>query len=166
MLNGVKAKATDASPYGGKGLDDPNQVKVFLHGHGTKPITTKSGVKRAPYNTKQYFERELMKRLNVNTKKTKNGLDCYFFHDKARGKQCFGQSTYPGVSGFRFYVSPFLRSTGKKSNILVYSQEFIYGGIEIQWFTDQKNIYRARDIDAAIWRLLEAWNISPVTTPT
>jgi len=166
MLNGVKAKATDASPYGGEGLDDPNQVKVFIHGHGTQPILTKSGVKRAPYNTQQYFERELMKKLNVSSKKTKNGLDCYFFHDKARGKRCFGQSTYPSISGFHFYVSPFLRATGKKKNILVYSQEFIYGGIEIQWFTEQQNMYRAREIDAAIWRLLEAWNISPVTTPT
>ena len=161
MLNGVKAKATDASPYGGEGLDDPNQVKVFLHSHGTKPIITKSGVKRAPYNTQQYFEHELMKNLDVSSKETKNGLDCYFFHDKARGKRCFGQSTYSGISGFRFYVSP-----DTKYRIYVSSQEFIYGGIEIKWFTDQKNIYRAREIDAAIWRLLEAWNISPLTTPT
>jgi len=156
MLNGVKAKATDKNPLGGGGIDDPNQVKVFIHGHGTKPIITKSGVKRAPYNTQQYFERELMKELDVSSKETKNGLDCYFFHDKARGKRCFGQSTYPSISGFSFYVSP-----DTKYRIYVTSKEFIYGGIKIQWFTDQKNIYRARDIDAAIWRLLEAWNISP-----
>lgn len=166
MLNGVKAEATDASPYGGSGMDNPNQVKVFLHGHGTRPIITKSGVKRASYNTKQNFERELMKQLNAYSKETKDGLECYRFIDRRGGKRCFGHSTHPDISGFEFYVSPYYYSPGIKNNILVTSQEFAYGGIEIIWFTDQKNIYRARDIDAAIWRLLEAWNISPVTTLT
>ena len=162
MLNGVKAKATDASPYGGKGIDDPNQVKVFLNGHGAFPIITKSGVKRAPYNTKKFFERELMKELDISSKKTKDGLDCYRFNNGSDGKRCFGHSTYPSISGFSFYVSPYYSSPGTKTNILVTSREFIYGGIRIQWFTHQQNIYRARDIDAAIWRLLDAWNISPI----
>ncbi|ARD46415.1 hypothetical protein [Colwellia sp. PAMC 21821] len=150
MLNGVKAKATDTSPVGGsKGMDDPNQVKVFLK------------YPRGSDNTQQLFEGQLMKELDISSKKTKDRLDCYLFNDKDRGKRCFGHSTYPSISGFHFYVSPFPISTGGKSNILVYSQEFIYGGIEIQWFTEQQNMYRAREIDAAIWRLLAAWNISP-----
>jgi len=155
MLNGIKAKATDDSPIGGEGIDDPNQVKVILHGYGAFPVVTKSGAKRAPYNTQQYFERELMKELDVSSKETKYGVDCYRFNGASRGKRCFGHSTYSGISGFRIYVSPDV-----ERRISVTSQEFIYGGIKILWFTDQKNIYRARDIDAAIWRLLEAWNIS------
>jgi hypothetical protein len=157
MLNGVKAKATDDNHYAGKEMDDPNQVKVFLHFHGGFPITTKSGVKREPYNTQQFFERELMKEMDISSKKTKDGLDCYRFNNGQGGKRCFGHSVYPSISGFSFYVSPDV-----KKSILVTSQEFIYGGIKIRWFTDPQNINRARDIDAAIWRLLDAWNISPI----
>jgi hypothetical protein len=51
-----------------------------------------------------------------------------------------------------------------KSKIRVISNELIYGGIKVEWFTAPHNINRAREIDAAIWRLLEAWNISPSTT--
>jgi hypothetical protein len=160
MLNGVKAKATDDNPHGGKGMDDSNQVKVSLHGHRILPIRTKSGAKREPYNTQQFFERELMKEMDISSKKTKDGLDCYRFSNGQGGKRCFGHSVYPSISGFSFYVSP-----DAKDRIFVTSQEFIYGGIKIRWFTNQKNIHRARDIDAAIWRLLDAWNISPLTTP-
>jgi len=160
MLNGVKAKATDTSHYGGREMDDPNQVKVYLRFHGGSPVMTKSGVKRAPYNTQEFFERELMKKLDVSFKEANDGLDCYRFNDGRGGKRCFGHSTYPSISGFHFYVSP-----DTKYRIFVTSQEFIYGGIKIEWFTDQQNINRAREIDAAIWRLLNAWNISPLTTP-
>jgi len=146
MLNGVKAKATDTSPVGGsKGMDDPNQVKVFLK------------YPRGSDNTQQFFERELMKKLDISSKETKDGLDCYRFIDNTGGKRCFGQSAYTAVSGFSFYASHIF-----KNRIYVTSQEFIYGGIKIEWFTDPKNINRAREIDAAIWRLLDAWNISEI----
>ena len=158
MLNGVTAKATDASPYGGEGMDDPNQVKVILHGYGDFPIVTKSGVKHAPYNTQQLFEIELMKKLNISSKKTEHGLDCYSFQDGHEGKRCFGNSTYSSISGFHFYVSP------TEENVLVESLEAIYGGIRVEWFIHKKNINRTKDIDAAIWRLLEAWNVAPTQT--
>ena len=157
MLNGVEAKATDVSPIGGDGMDDPNQVKVIIYGHGTQPITTKSGVKRAPYNTRQSFELELIKNLDVSAKITKDGVDCYPYKHGSGSKRCFGQSTHPSVSGFHFYIP-----ANAKSNIYAISEEFIYGGIKVEWFTSQKNINRAKDIDAAIWRLLEAWNIAPI----
>ncbi len=149
MLNGVTAKATDDSPHGGD-MDDPNQVKVFL---------SRPGILENPlYSTQQFFEFELMKKLDLSSKKTEHGLDCYSFKDGHGGKRCFGHSAYPTISGFEFYVSP------SEGNILARSQETIYGGIKIEWFTHQKNINRARDIDAAIWRLLEAWNVAPTQT--
>ena len=161
MLNGVTTKATDLKESGRNGLDDPNQVIVMLNHHGTRPIITKSGVKRDPYNTQQFFERVRMKQLDVSSKKTQYGLDCYHYNYESRGQRCFGHSTHPLVSGFEFYLSSYDFS----KTIMVTSQEFIYGGIEVQWVTNKNNINRARDIDAAIWRLLDAWNISPLTTP-
>jgi len=159
MLDGVEAVATDDNPYGGKGIDDPNQVKVFLHSHHSQDkelIQTTSGSWRPPFNTKQFFESDFLKELETSTKETINGVDCYRFIGATPGKRCFGHSTYPSVSGFTFWVNP-----NTEKNILVSSKEFIYGGIEIVWFTDQQNINKATEIDAAIWRLLEAWNIAP-----
>lgn len=161
MLNGVEAKATDNHLHGGnRKMDDPNQVKVILHGYGAFPVVTKSGVKRAPYNTQQYFERELMKELDISSKESNYGIDCYLIKDGKGGKRCFGKSTISSISGFKFYMSPTF-----KSKIRVTSIELIYAGFKVEWFTAPRNINRAREIDAAIWSLLEAWNISPVTTP-
>jgi hypothetical protein len=157
MLNGAKGKATDASPYGGKGMDDSNQVKVFVSVYklNMANVHLLGGPER--YNTQQLFESSLMKELDATTKVSKNGLDFYGFNDSRTGKRCFGTSLNKLVSGFHFYVSP-----DPKSNIYGESHEFIYGGLTLEWFTDQKNLYRTKEIDAAIWRLLEAWNVSPI----
>jgi len=159
MLNDVMAKATDVSPYGERGVDDPNQVKVFLTGTRSFPRPTKTDTRPTPYNTREYFELELMKRLDIKSKTTKYGLDCYRLID-GEGKRCFGHSINPLVSGFYFYISPYLTLSGNRMVISVTSHENIYGEIRIVWFTDQRNIKRIREVDAAIWRLLEAWNIS------
>ena len=41
-------------------------------------------------------------------------------------------------------------------------RESIYGGITVTWITDRKNLTQTQKIDAAIWRLLDAWNIAPL----
>ena len=158
MLNGVKAKATDKSPVGGHGMDDSNQVKVVISSF-SETVVTRSGVKRKAYNTQQGFELELMKRLDASSKETKYGLDCYRFKEGEgdRRKRCFGFSEHPSVSGFRLYVPQ-----NTESNIYGESKSYIFGRIKVNWFTHQKNLKKAKDIDAAIWRLLEAWNISPI----
>lgn len=150
ILDEEKAKATDASPYGGEGMDDPNQVKVIIHGFGIHPRDKKSRL-----NTQQFFETELIMQLNTTTQTRRDGIDCYEFYDKDNGNLCFGRSAHPSISGFYFYQSPL------GSRLFIKSQETLYGGIRIEWFTDQKNINQARYIDAAIWRLLDAWNVAP-----
>ncbi|MBC7750218.1 MAG: hypothetical protein H7Z73_00655 [Candidatus Saccharibacteria bacterium] len=140
------AQATDASPHGPKGLDSQDQVKVFVN-----------GITHPKIDTQQFFESELMKELDSNSKITQHGLECYKFKDDHDGGRCFGKSKNKLISGFYFYISP-----DRDSRILVRNNEFIYGGVKIEWFTDQKNIDQAKDIDAAIWRLLTAWNVSPI----
>lgn len=34
-----------------------------------------------------------------------------------------------------------------------------YGGIEVDWWSNVKNLPHWRDIDARIWKLLDAWNV-------
>jgi hypothetical protein len=155
ILNGATTKATDASPYGGEGIDDPNQVKVILNGPGILPNDAKLADFDSPDNPQNLLKTELMKELDADSIQTEYGLDCYNFKEQSRGKRCFGHSTHPSISGFEFHLSTSNR------NIMVWSRKSTYRGILIQWFTEPKNINRAKDIDAAIWRLLDAWNIAP-----
>jgi hypothetical protein len=154
MLNGAKGKATDESPYNLKesSLDDLNQVKVFVRNYRFS-LDGKPNL-----NTKQSFETYLMDELVKHSKKSMNGLDCYNFKDHD-GQRCFGLSRQKQDSGFQFYVS-----SDKNSNILVYSEDpVLFGGLEIQWFTSQRNIKQAQDIEAAIWRLINTWNASSLS---
>lgn len=157
MLNGAKGKVTDTSPYGGEGIDDSNQVKVFVSVYKLNMTQVRAHGGPERYNTRQLFELSLMKELDASTKVSENGLDCYGFKDGHAGKRCFGTSENILVSGFHFYAS-----ADTKNNIYGQSHEFIYGGLSLEWFTDQKNLHRAKEIDAAIWRLLDAWNVSPI----
>ncbi|ATZ68343.1 hypothetical protein BSR56_13925 [Acinetobacter haemolyticus] len=143
MLNGSTVQATD-SFHGSDSLDHPDQVKVRMR-----------NPRFLGKNSKQIFETDLTLSLDRDLKTTQYGLDCY--PDKERESVgCFSESKNKKVSGFRFFYSP-----DHSKRIYVYSTERIYGGIEIQWITDIKNINQAKNIDVAIWHLLDAWNVSP-----
>ncbi|WP_276669202.1 hypothetical protein [Thalassolituus oleivorans] len=154
MLDGDVSEATDR--WGE--LDSQNQIKIYLVYNRLKValILAESNVVNKSYNSQDFFENELVDELNLSSKEKINGLDCYLFKDGRGGKRCFGYSRNSSASGFYFYVP-----VNPESSVLVYSQQTIYGGIEIQWFVSQSNMYRAIEIDAEIWRLLDVWNISP-----
>jgi hypothetical protein len=46
--------------------------------------------------------------------------------------------------------------------VLASSFEPIYGGIKVTYRLDQSKLKHWKEVDAAIWRLLETWNISPI----
>ena len=147
MLNGSTVQASDRSVVSDETLDHPDQVKVVV-----KPY--RSSKER---NSKQFFDLRLVKELDIDSAKTNNGVTCYRFKDEPSHRRCFGHSLNEAVSGFDIYVS---KDTSYR--LSAESLESIYGGIKVNWYTDQTNIARAQEIDAAIWRLLNIWNISPI----
>lgn len=147
MLNGSTVQATDDSIHGNYTLDHYDQVKVFL--------STLGGSTQR--NTKQFFDSEIMKNLDINSKQTQNGVDCYQFNNSSKGKMCFGHSMNALSSGFQFYVSP-----DQNFQLFMSSEELILGGVKVNWIVDQKHFDKVQEIDANIWRILKAWNISPV----
>ena len=147
MLNGSWVQASDRTVVSDETLDDGDQVKVVVNPYrGSKQI-----------NSKQFFDLRLMQELNVNSAEVVDGITCYRFRDEPSHQRCFGQSLNESVSGFDIYVAK-----NNERRLSAESIESIYGGIKVNWYTDQKNIARAQEIDAAIWRLLDAWNISPM----
>ncbi len=46
----------------------------------------------------------------------------------------------------------------------VQSWEPIYGGLHLEWKIHLTNLKHWKEVDAAIWRLLESWNASPLNS--
>jgi len=157
MLNGSKVIPTDKDPTAGV-VDHPDQVKVIItgesldfYGRGYKNMVISKSFKGDLLDRNYQFE--LMKSLDSITKVTKAGVDCYENKEGA-GRQCFVKSDTPLAADYHFYVPPDDKHNGIQVNRYA-------AGYTLYWYTDKKNIYRAKEIDAAIWRLLDAWNVSP-----
>jgi hypothetical protein len=157
MLNGVKAKATDRSIVSEQALDNINQVRVELGGQGNSADTN--------YTTKERHDRFVKSKVNKTWQidqqsSDEYGMKCYRKNDEGplSNSFCFGASTYAKASGVFFTIS---------ANNWVHARSYepIYGGIKVEYRIDRRKLKHWKEVDAAIWRLLERWNISPIATP-
>ncbi len=155
MLNGVNAKATDRSIVSEQALDDINQVRVELRSQGVL----------ADINHTTKYRHERFVKTNVNKtwhidQQSSNEYDmkCYKKNDGGPLNQfwCFGESTYLEGAGASFSIIG-------NNWVLASSFEPIYGGIEVLYRLDKSKLKHWKEVDAAIWRLLESWNISPIS---
>ncbi|WP_435277333.1 hypothetical protein ACMAZF_20540 (plasmid) [Psychrobium sp. nBUS_13] len=158
MLNGAQAKATDRSIFDRQALDDINQVKVELHGRSI--LVDHSRTTKDMHDT--FVQTKVNKTWRRNEKLSiEYGLQCFTEingHPLNR-TGCFGESGYEKASGVDF-------SLMSDDWIYARSYEPIYGGITINYRIDKRRLKQWRQVDAAIWRLLERWNVSPLTTST
>jgi hypothetical protein len=145
MLNGAKAKATDRAMS--LALDDVNQVKVQIDSLGDLDDIdfTKDGYTK--YKESPEFKQA------VQTQEF--GLDCSTENGAGTVKRCFGASKDKQISGV--YIS----LIGDDDWVSGHSSALIYGGIRVDWRMHRQNLKHWKEVDAAIWRLLEAWNVSP-----
>lgn len=148
MLNGSWVEPTDESINAPKALDHEDQVKIQ--------------VKRVydlqlKHNTKEFFENELMKDVDVSSAHELYGMKCYFYlktQDESESrKRCFANSHNPIISGYS--VMTF------SNEVVVDYQELAYGGIQIRYIISSKNLDKVPQIDQAIWRLISIWNTAP-----
>ncbi|MDI1309965.1 MAG: hypothetical protein PSV17_11120 [Methylotenera sp.] len=169
MLNGSTVIPTYDSPIASMKMDHPDQIKVFISRHHLN--IADSNYKRSElarsYKRDLQMERnydlDLMKGLDMNKKVSKAGVDCYEYierpYQEGPMRQCFVHSDTPLAPDYHFYVPP----EGLRNDIQVNRYA---AGYRLYWYADQKQIYRAKEIDAAIWRLLDAWNVSPINALT
>ena len=148
MLNGSWVQASDRSVYSNDTLDHPDQVKVVVNNYSLGG------------NTKQSFDNYSMLELDADSAETNNGVTCYRFKGEKgeyNHQKCFGQSENSLISGYEIYIP-----ITKQVPMFVEYRESIYNGVKINWYADRKNLDQAQAIDAAIWRLLDTWNISSI----
>ncbi|MFA9203806.1 MAG: hypothetical protein ACEQSD_07400 [Flavobacteriales bacterium] len=155
MLNGSKFTATDANIAWSDGLDHVDQVKVEIQRRGIGDTWTDSTVD----DYKQLKARKGLGEYDEDFS-SRYRLDCYIYPNKAagrRGRICYGQSLNPKISALKFEFM-------SDSWIFIRAHESIYGGLKVKVRFDHSNLAQWQDIDAAIWRLLDAWNVSPETS--
>ena len=155
MLNGSQFKATDTNINGSDGLDHVDQVKVQIKRRGIVDTWTSTADEYPRLRTRdadgydEAFSRQY-------------GLDCYLFKFNGSdilNRVCYGHSINPKITGMRILFR------GRSDEWLdVESLEPIYGGLIVRWRFDRRNLAQWQQIDAAVWRLLDAWNVAPETT--
>ncbi len=154
MLNGSQFQATDANINGPNGLDHVDQVKVEIQRRGIGDTWTSTAD-----DYKQLKARKGLGEYDEDFS-SRYLLDCYIYPNKAAGKKgrvCYGQSLNPKISALEFQFM-------SDSWIFIRAYEPIYGGLKVKVRFDHSNLAQWQQIDAAIWRLLDAWNVSPETS--
>jgi len=153
MLNDSQFKATDANINGPNGLDHVDQVKVQIQRRGIVDTwtSTADGYTSFKASGKGIYNQDLSSQY---------GFDCYLF--KYEGSEilsqvCYGRSTNQKVSALKIQFMD-------ESWIFMRAWEPIYGGLIVKVRFDRRNLAQWQQIDAAIWRLLDAWNIAPETS--
>lgn len=147
MLNGSTVQPTDRSGMITGSLDHLDQVKVNIKetDRDSSYLTTEQNyLKYSPLENRKYDP----------TMSDKYGMQC---HKLEYRYQCFGESNNPKISGLVVDI------WDSKPKMSVSYSELIYGGIELSWYVHKDNLHQWKEIDANIWRLLETWNVSPVT---
>ncbi len=143
MLNGSWIEPTDESINAPKALDHEDQVKVKVNYLSAN----------SKHNTKEYFEKRMNGELDLKSNHKIGILSC-FNSLKDNDWYCFSNSSNSKVSGL--IVSDYINDT-----IIINYGEFSYGGISINCVLHKKHINQVGKIDQAIWRMLDAWNVSP-----
>ena len=146
ILNGSTVQATDKPIYLDDTLDHPDQVRVSI---------SSSDIDSAYLTTKDKYLASLSHENQDYDKKLSNkyGMSCYQDQSKLT---CFGDSSHDQVSGLIFSSEP------NADIIRVVSTEPIYGKIDMEWYVHKDNLEQWQEIDKNIWRLLAAWNVSPI----
>jgi len=151
MLNGSQFTATDANINGSNGLDHVDQVKVEIQRRGIGDTWTSTAD-----DYKQLKARNGLGEYDEDFS-SRYLLDCYIYPNKAAGKKgrvCYGQSLNPKISALEFQFM-------SDSWIFIRAYEPIYGGLKVKVRFDHSNLAQWQQIDAAVWRLLDAWNVAP-----
>lgn len=161
MLNGATDGVTDWHHN-----DDENQVKVRVEGitHDMRADNT---------TTRSSFERMVVSRdrkyFIPETLFQKYGLTCYYNRPEGRRFRCFGSSSGEDVTGIQLLVPTEKAGFTENSYERLISADYyepILGGLWIKWQTHPKNWDKWQQIDAAVWRLIKAWNVAPQSNET
>jgi hypothetical protein len=153
-----------------KNDSDPHKIEVaYLHA-GNPHEADPGAPGEYPPNM---LKRALAEWLNASHYEDQYGLRCYEWRVPSARLTCYG----PREGGEDIMLTtlqpPYAPGDFPQLQARYFSRR--YGGVRIAWRTSVQNLPRWREIDAQIWRFIDAWNIAapvpsgglapPSTTP-
>ena len=136
--------------------DHDDQVRVRIEGLTMDMRAEHLDTYKTYLQRKEYFKE--------NSKFEKYGLTCYQKKVADNFYGCYGKSKKYDVTGVLLDVIA-LENTADNRFIQIRGDSYEpnkYGGIWVKWETNLNNWDRWQEIDSAIWRLLDAWNTTPL----
>ena len=136
-----------------------NKVEV-VYLHAGDPHEADSGAPgEYPPNM---LKRMLQDQLNPHDYKDMYGLRCYKGRVLTDRLTCYGRRDAAAGEDILLYV-PLAQDAAPNSFPMLRANYFSrrYGGVRIAWRTHVRNLPRWQDIDAQIWKFIEAWNVAP-----
>jgi hypothetical protein len=94
------------------------------------------------------------------------GLRCYRGRVLTDRLTCYGSRDAAAQEDILLYV-PLSADTSANTFPMLKANYFSrrYGGVRIAWRTHVRNLPRWHEIDAQIWKLIEAWNVAAAASP-
>ena len=137
---------------------DQNKVEVvYLHAGDPHEADPDAPGEYPP----NMLKRSLRELLNPNDYKDMYGLRCYKGRVLTDRLTCYGPRDAAAGEDILLYV-PLAPETSAHAFPMLKANYFSrrYGGVRIAWRTHVRNLPRWRDIDAQIWKLIDAWNVA------
>ena len=136
---------------------DENKVEVvYLHAGDPHEADPDAPGEYPP----NMLKRSLKELLNPNDYKDMYGLRCYKGRVLTDRLTCYGRRDQAAAEDILLSVPvpPFAPDvTFPMMQARYFSQR--YGGVRIAWRTHVRNLPRWHDIDAQIWKFIDAWNV-------
>ena len=141
---------------------DENKVEVvYLHAGDPHEAEPDAPGEYPP----NMLKRALKDLLNPEDYKDMYGLRCYRDRTPSERLACYGRRDAGGEDIMLYALLPAYAPgvTFPVMRARYFSKR--YGGVRLAWRTHAKNLPRWHDIDAHIWKFIDAWKVVPAADP-
>lgn len=133
---------------------DPNRVEVIYVHAGNAHEADPDAPGEYPPNM---LKRALAQSLNPGDYKDQYGLRCYQGRDPSARLTCYGPRADGEDIMLTTQQAPYAPGDFPQMQARYFSKR--YGGVRIAWRTSVQNLPRWREIDAQVWKFIDAWKV-------
>ena len=138
---------------------DENKVEViYLHAGDSREAEPDAPGEYPP----NMLKRSLQEHLNPKDYRDMYGLRCYTSRVLTDRLTCYGRRDAAAGEDILLYVPQTTSAAAANAFPTLKANYFSrkYGGVRIAWRTHVRNLPRWHDIDAQVWRFIEAWKVA------
>ena len=140
---------------------DPSKVEVvYLHAGDPHEAEPDAPGEYPP----NMLKRSLQEQLDPRGYKDMYGLRCYRGRILTDRLACYGERDAAAHEDILLYVPVAAPPPEGLATMKANYFSRRYGGVRIAWRAQARNLPHWQDIDAQIWKFIDAWNVAPAAT--